>query len=260
MDGQNQPPDQGPSCLKLSCLGCVATLVLLMGMYVFLAGATFAVVQGVGNFITNPFGLGQNNTSGGNGASASDCANAAIVPSQYRPWVQDAARKYLHGDEAALIALIKIESGWNSKSVNPTGIATGLGQFLPSTARGYPEFVGGDDRHGTIWPAGMVYDRSTGHPDDARFDPKRSIYAAAHLFGPLVDRYGSVGDAYDKGYHGGAKLGGKYAVEAAQGRARLEKAYAQLRSGDCDTTGKKTTLWLDPIRKSMINMRTTTVA
>ena len=166
-----------------------------------------------------------------------DCSGLKFN-STYYPWVKDAAAKYIGGDEAALIAMIQIESGWDPTAANPTSSAAGLGQFLTSSAKGWPEFTGGDDKHGTTWPAGTLYDQPRGHSDDARFEAKRSIYAAAHYVGGLMTRYGSVGAAYQEGYHGYCKNMSNpdcqsQLAAAKSARVKLEKYYNDLKSGSC---------------------------
>jgi hypothetical protein len=139
-----------------------------------------------------------------------DCSGVVKIPPDQYQWVKDAAQKHLNGDEAALIALIQKESSWNPKAVNPEGPVAGLGQFTPGTARGFPEFVGGDDKHGIVWPKGVIYDDPTPPPDDARFDPRRSIYGAAHLFSGCIKKYGGFREGYEKCYYGGGEEGRKY--------------------------------------------------
>ncbi|MEI6039928.1 MAG: transglycosylase SLT domain-containing protein [Candidatus Berkelbacteria bacterium] len=173
----------------------IVIVVILIIVCLIAAAAFIGDRQGAnanGEMITN-------NSTNGNNGQTTKCANISFG-SNYYPWIKDASAKYLNGDDAALITMINAESTWNPNASNQ-GHATGLGQFMPRTARGYPEFVGGNDKHGITWPAGNVYDISTGHTDDARFDAKRSIYAAAHLLGGQIDRFGSLKEAYEQGYH-----------------------------------------------------------
>jgi len=202
--------------------------------------------------------IGKKNGSSSTNGPKVDCSNAVSFNQEYYPWVKDAAEKYLGGDEAALIALIQVESSWNPQATYG-GHASGLGQFIASTARGYPEFVGGDDKHGITWSGGKVYDISTGHNDDARFDPKRAIYGASHLFGGNLTRYGSVGAAYQEGYHGYCKNMSKQSCvnqlnEAKQGRERLERIYNELKSGKCTVVGGTTTDPSAPINGQCMNV------
>ena len=158
-----------------------------------------------------------------------DCSGVVKIPPDQYQWVKDAAQKHLNGDEAALIALIEVESSWNPDAKNPGSSAAGLGQFITATAKGFPEFVGGDDKHGTVWPTGTVYDDPASHPDDARFDPRRSIYATAHLLGGFIKKFGSLGEAYEKGYHSGKTA--EQIKEAQKARDRLETIYNKLING-----------------------------
>jgi hypothetical protein len=196
-----------------------------------------AIILMVGFF--GIFGYLTGNSFGGQGVRGSnqvDCSGVATLTNEQYQWVKDASGKYLGGDEAALIALIQIESGWNPNAQNPSSSAAGLGQFVTDTARGFPEFTGGDDKHGTVWPAGNVYDDPSSHPDDARFDAKRSIYATAHLLGGMIQKYGSLGEAYEKGYHGGNTP--EQIAEAKKGRQRLEEMYQKLlNNGGCQQIG-----------------------
>ena len=158
------------------------------------------------------------------------------------PWVQDAANKYLRGDQAALIALIRIESGWNPNITNNGG-ATGLGQFMYSTAKGMSFFIGGSDKKGMSWEPGNVYPNSTNHPNDARFDPKRSIYATANLLGYHLAKYNwDLRTAYIEGYHSYDRNDpvkkAKQKAEAMHGADNLMKVYGQLvKSGGCKVVG-----------------------
>ena len=199
---------------------------------------------GIGLFLIPFIGLSalvgkKMNQDVGLSGSSINCSDVENVSAELLGYVADAANLYLKGDQAALVALIQIESSWNPKAENNESSARGLGQFIDRTARGYKEFVGGDDDPrddwpgpSKTWPAGKIYDNPSynEHPDDARFDPKRSIYAAGHLLGGhLKDYPGSVGDAYEFGYHGGSTAEQK--AEAKEGRGRLMEAYAELLNG-----------------------------
>ncbi|MDO8513634.1 MAG: D-alanyl-D-alanine carboxypeptidase family protein [bacterium] len=170
----------------------------------------------------------KNNSAGGDQIAYNDqvdCSGVANVPSKYMSWVKDAASKYLGGDDALLIALVQNESGWDphAKNISSSTHAVGLGQFQPGSARGWPEFVGGDDKHGMVWPTGKVYD---GMPpaDDTRFDAKRSIYAAAHYLSSTAKLHnGDYFMGYEKNYHGGSY--------GATARKKMEEYYAKVRKG-----------------------------
>ena len=171
-----------------------------------------------------------------------DCSGYAKLTSEQYGWVKEAAGRYLGGDEASLIALIQIESGWNPGAKNPGSSAAGLGQFVTGTARGYPEFVGGNDKNGTVWSGGTVYDDPASHSDDARFDAKRSIFAAGHKFGGDVSRFGGVGAGYEFGYHTHGNGSPEVVAAAQAGRARLEEVYNNLTAnGGCLVTSTSST-------------------
>lgn len=200
--------------------------IFVMALILIASGVTAAAVWG------DRTGVQNSNTTGLGGV---DCSGvASLTPEQYQ-WVKDAAGKYLGGDEAALISVIQVESGWNAQAQNSTSSASGLGQFITSTAKGFPEFVGGDDKHGTVWPAGQVYDDPSSHADDARFDAHRAIFASAHLLSGKIAQYGSLGEAYEKGYHGGSTPDQIQAAKEA--RVKLEKIYqAMTNGGGCKST------------------------
>lgn len=65
---------------------------------------------------------------------ASGTVSGGTMPQEYSGWVNDAAAQ--NGIPPAILAgLIEAESSWDTNAVNPTSGATGLGQFLASTAR-----------------------------------------------------------------------------------------------------------------------------
>lgn len=205
------------------------SLIVASGLAV-IAGIVIIVTVGIiGTFTGNSF----SSQNQGRGGSGYDCSGVTKLSTEQYTYVRDAASLHLAGDEAALIALIEIESSWNPKANN--GNAAGLGQFMPGTARGFKEFVGGDDKHGNTWPAGNVYDDAS-HADDARFDEKRSIYAAAHYLSGAIQEEGNFLDAYEFRYHGGSTPEQK--AEAHKARLRLEEVYNKLKSGGgCKATG-----------------------
>lgn len=213
---------------------------LILGAIIILAViGFFVIIVGIG-LMSELTG----NNSGGPQTSNSgqiDCSGVAkLTPENYQ-YVKDAASKYLKGDEAALVSLIQIESGWSVIAHNDSS-ASGLGQFVDSTAKGWPEFVGGDDKHGIVWPAGTIYDnpKPAVHPDDARYDAKRSIYASAHYLGGLIKKYGGLQDAYVKGYHGGSTPNQIAAAQAAG--QKLMIAYNDLiKGGGCKETRSSST-------------------
>jgi len=65
--------------------------------------------------------------------SGAGTVSGGSMPAEYSSWVNDAATK--NGIPPAILAgLIEAESSWNPKIVNKTSGATGLGQFLSTTA------------------------------------------------------------------------------------------------------------------------------
>lgn len=184
-------------------------------------------------------GVGEGGTSGITGPAV-DCGGAN-VPEEYMPWVKEAADKYLGGDQAKLIAVIQFESGFNRWAISYGG-AVGLGQFIASSARTKQAFQGSsiydvEPRTGPIIPGTNVRSvtkedaeifRKT-HPDDGRFDPERSLKAAAELLYYGLQRAG--GDfrrAYAESYNGEA---GNKKYENAD---KMMVIYNQLiQSGKC---------------------------
>lgn len=223
-----RPPQTFPST-RMAVAMLIAGLLLLLLMIPLTGGAYIRRnIFGIGERAGDPTVISGNTIS---------CANVANVPSTYMPWVKDASAKWLGGDEAALIALIQLESSWNPKAMPPAqynSSAAGLGQFLSSTARGMDEFSGGSDGKGKNWPAGKVYDSASGHDDDARFDPERSIYAAAHYMNQ--GKFLSVGlrEMYIEHYHTAATPATRKAAEA--GAERLLKVYNQIKADSCTET------------------------
>ena len=223
---------------KIIFLGIAAGLTLMVGIL------AIVFIGIIGFFTGNAFeGTGSESSTG---ASGYDCAGVAFVPSAYYPWVKDAANLRLNGDEAALIALIQIESGWRPDAKAGSSSASGLGQFLTSTAQGMTEFIGGTDDMGKIWPAGQVFDDPENHKtDDARFDPERSIYATAHkLGGHMKDNGGDLASAYIESYHGYCKdmsdpkcVAQKNAAEAGA-KSLMDKYNEIINGGGCKLKGQ----------------------
>ena len=181
------------------------------------------------NFICNAISSG----GGGTGTSGRyDCSGVSSikVPDDYKQWVKSASDIYLSGDQAKLIALIQNESSWTINANANTTSALGLGQFLKSTAENMPEFVGGDDKHGTVWLGGCVADQCKTGQTDSRLDPQRSIYAVAHLLNTQLSAHNNnFKDAYVLGYHGGTTDAQK--AEAEKGWTRIEGYYNDLITG-----------------------------
>ncbi len=201
---------------KSFALGCflVALAILILLLLIIAAGIAARINGAIGE---NVFDRSSTNNGSATNASQTDCSKVANVPVQYKAWVADAASKWLGGDQAALIALIQIESGWRPDAKAPGSTAGGLGQFLASTAAGMEEF---------------------NYNSNNRFDPQMSIYATAHYLNIQEKKYpGGLGDAYEFGYHGGRTPKEKAAAHAA--RLRLEQVYNQILK-DCVTNGTGT--------------------
>lgn len=211
--------------------GSVAIMLVVIGLLVLAIIAIVFVFAYIGDR------MGAMSGSGMITGNKVDCSGVASLSADQYQWVKDAASKYLGGDEAALIALIQVESGWSPNAVNSSSSAAGLGQFITKTARGFPEFVGGDDKHGIAWPAGQVYDDPSSNSSDARFDQKRSIYATAHLLGGMIQKYGSLGDAYEYGYHTHGNGDAATVAAAQQARKKLEDIYNSLKTKGCTQVG-----------------------
>jgi hypothetical protein len=106
-----------------------------------------------------------NSVSGGGGVGAASSATTlpSFVPTRFRPPLLAAATRW--GVPAALLAAqLMAESGFDPFAVSPAG-ATGIAQFMPSTAASY----GLDDS----------------------FDPVAAIDAQAHLMSDLLRQFGS---------------------------------------------------------------------
>lgn len=210
--------DGGTGCL-IGC-GIGALLMLLVPLMLAGFGRDASLNKPTGQF------------AGTNCGGAIDFVKKA----EYLPWVADAAEKYLQGDQAILIALIQTESSWNPKAGAGSSSAAGLGQFISSTARGHQEFTGGEV-DGITWPLGKIYDNPDSNSDDARFDPKRSIYAAGRKFGKDMKRFNNDPvQAYMRGYH--TYKNSQQEAAARAGADRMMEAYNKLKKGGgCTTTG-----------------------
>src|SRR6266498_3805098 len=220
---QHRPQPKNNWLLPTILIGTpIATLLFIICLAMFVVALVFRQLY-IGELLHGLFGNG-----GTNSGQVVDCSGVTGVkiPQEYLPWIQDAAKKWMGGDEAALIAVIQHESSFQADAHNPGG-ATGLGQFMHDTAIGYNEFKGGDDGKGTVWSPGVL----DGSGQDARYDPKRSIYATAHKFGAAMQHHnGNVGEAYEFDYHTVGRHN-EYLAEALKGRADVERIYQQLKAG-----------------------------
>jgi hypothetical protein len=226
------PPDAPGSQQKRDWLLPAAAILILISLVLVPFGFGVFAFGSVLREISKGENINNGLFAGRGGAGSVDCSGVTNIKAEYLPWIKDAAAKWLGGDEAALIALIQIESAWNPKAVPRSkdggllSSAKGFGQFLTGTANERPEFKGGNDGTGRFWSAGTISDGDD--PDDARYDPERSIYATAHYLGELMklpSNHHDIGLTYYNNYHGG------HNEEGRKGRERLEKVYAELKSG-----------------------------
>ncbi len=234
---QPNTPKQGPNWPLIAFIAGVSLPVIMSIIFVI-----FGIYYSNLSFHSkgeNLHNSGLAGTSNSGGGSTTDCSGVASVPAEYLPYVKKAADSWMGGDQAALIAVIQHESGWRPNAKNSTSSASGLGQFLTSTAGGggFPEFTGGDDQHGTVWPAGTVYQDPQNHPDDARFEAKRAIFAAAHYLGRLMElpkNHGDIGLTYFNNYHGGGSfaVGSRPYEEGLKGKQDVERIYNALKNGN----------------------------
>ncbi|HEY1074677.1 MAG TPA: NlpC/P60 family protein [Patescibacteria group bacterium] len=239
MNPQVTNPSQEPSQWPPAWFNFFLVLVLLFALLIGLAMSAFFVGERQRAVGENVAGSDGRVAAGSGTGSTSDCSGVASVPTDLRSHVRDAAQKHLGGDEAALIALIQIESSWVVTAKSSGSSAAGLGQFTNPTARDYKEFVGGSDNVGITWAGGVVYDSPSEHSDDARFDAKRSIYATAHKLKVELTRFGTLEQAYIEGYH--THTTAAQLAEAQAGAARLMDAYKALKNGGgCTSTETNT--------------------
>lgn len=179
------------------------------------------------------------------------CTQITNVNPDYIPYAQAAAAKWLGGDTNILYALIQVESKWDASAKNRVSSASGLGQFITGTARGYTELTGGSDvmRRGKkisaaperIWEPATVFDDPKSHfPEDARFNPERAIFAVAHKMSGALSGGRSLLDAYAVSYHGfnaNDERGRSIAYGAGN---KFVSVYKQLeKNGGCQIIEKK---------------------
>ncbi len=219
----------------------VFAILLLMALVAVVVGALIGGGGGSrSSNIGGTFGPASEYPSGPVVGTTPRVCNGPPNARQYQQLFAQAAAQHLGGDQAMLLALIEQESGFNRYSVAGSSTAAGMAQFITSTARSKAEFVGGADGAGKTWPTGIVYDRASQErtPDDARFDPERSIFAAARLLGHYLNQRVIAGDLY-KAYFMGYHTGGRYAVgspqynEGQRGATALVRRYRRIASQFC---------------------------
>jgi hypothetical protein len=186
-----------------------------------------------------------------------DCGNGTSVPRIYLPIIKQAAKQYLGGDEAALIAVISIEApGFRRDAISGTG-AVGLGQFVvprgPDGEQSLSKYYFQNllikrvprAKYPTVTPAEKESFRQT-YPNEGRLQPSPSIFASAHLLGNAIKKHGDLHKGYAEGYNGStavrAGYGGRMEKEVASDR--VIEVYNNLRKpgGGCkelkDTPGQ----------------------
>ena len=150
-------------------------------------------------------------------------ATGGSMPEAYSAWVNDAAAK--NGISPALLAgLIETESSWDPSNVNPKSGATGLGQFLATTAK--EEGVDRTDAKSSIYGA-------------AAYLAKRIQWAGGDLNKGIMG-YGDGTTTYldsvlnaSKHYTGGGTGGGgtKGAAATAAAADRAQSAIYNMSNG-----------------------------
>lgn len=144
-------------------------------------------------------------------AMLSPAAAALEGPGEYTRLARDAARR--HGlDHSLVIAIMRIESGFNPRALSPKG-AMGLMQLMPDTARRFgvrdPYDPAQNIRGGCAYLAWLL----------DRYDGDVVLAAAAYNAGEAaVDEYGGV-PPYQETRAYVAALTGEYSTRVA-GRAR----------------------------------------
>ncbi|HRY59957.1 MAG TPA: transglycosylase SLT domain-containing protein [Patescibacteria group bacterium] len=209
----NDNAKSGLFCCLLPAILYIAIIVMLLAFLLSILSRSGGPCSGVKSFLFNvvltgnsqeakdalcgaskeAFGAPPDAAAGAyiyDGGNTSSCSSTGLInTSRYindpnlPGWIKDASDKYFGGDQALLISIIQVESGWKPNAYNPSS-ATGLGQFLTSTAqnRKWVEFHGGTDPQGKTWPFGTIYTDKPPPSNDARFDPERSLYAGARYF------------------------------------------------------------------------------
>jgi len=177
------------------------------------------------------------------------------VPELYLPVIKQAAKRYLGGDEAALIAVISVEAPrFDRTAISGTG-AVGLGQFVvpkgPQGAQSLSKFYFQGlpiVRVPRANPPKVTTSEKQAfrdnYPNEGRLQYSPSIFASAHLLGNAVKKYnGDVGKAYAEGYNGSTAIQSNGKMEKENASERVVKIYNSLNTdGGCkalqDTPGK----------------------
>ncbi|MDP3993249.1 MAG: hypothetical protein Q8Q05_03520 [bacterium] len=222
-------------------------------VYYVVFGQQMQMAKSIGEFLFGGGGSAQASPSAA--MEPVDCGNGTTVPRIYLPIIKQAAKQYLGGDEAALIALISIEApGFRRDAISRTG-AVGLGQFVAPTAQGIQKdglFRGlkiivvpraDKSKKRRVTPAEMDSFRQV-YPHEGRLQPNPSIFASAYYFSnALRNNGGNIGKAYAEGYNGSTEIQANGKMEKENAADRVVEVYNNLKKpgGGCkelkDTPG-----------------------
>ncbi|MEK7170772.1 MAG: transglycosylase SLT domain-containing protein [Patescibacteria group bacterium] len=237
----------------------IAIIVGVLALIFF----TFAIIYYV---FTEPIrmakSIGEALFGGGGSAQAAqsaalepvDCSGTK-VPKIYLPVIKQAAKRFLGGDEAVIVALVSIESSFNAKDISGTG-AVGIAQFTGSTARGTQSaglFKG--LKIITVpranFPTVTLAEKQSflaAYPSEGRLQPNPSIEAAAYKMGFAIKKYGGVREGYAQGYHRFANESQK--ADAYSAADKLMKIYEKIKTdGGCKALKDTPGLLGEDIRK-----------
>lgn len=184
-------------------------------------------------------------TSGEASGEKYSCSDVTKVPKAYMPWVKEAAKKYLGGDEALVIAIVSVENNsWNPKSISSTG-AVGIGQFVAKTASQYKikpwdPFFGmriikvprADNVKYRVTKAEKESFRVK-YADSGRLQPGPSIMALALHFHILMkNNNADIKNTYAKYYHTYGDDGSQKAL-ADSVAEKLYNNYLKIKASGC---------------------------
>ena len=218
----------------------IVIIVGIMALLIFILSIVFYAFSLIAGFVS-PFS--SRNLVSGTTANLEtvDCSGAKI-PKVYLPWIKQSAARFLGGDEAALLAVISIESNYNREAISSTG-AVGLGQFVYPTAVGVQKNAGlfkglqlilvprADKKDKLVTEAEKQSFRQ-GYPYEGRLNAEASILATGYYFGNAVKKYnGDIKTAYAEGYNGSNKIQANGKTEKENASTRLLAIYNDLKSG-----------------------------
>lgn len=226
-------------------------------VYYVVFGQQMQMAKSIGEFLFGGGGSAQASPSAA--MEPVDCGNGTTVPRIYLPVIKQAAKQYLGGDEAALIAVISIEApGFDRTAISGTG-AVGLGQFVvPGEKSGGAAGLSKNffqnlpitvvpradkSKVRRVTPAEKEAFRQN-YPQSGRLQPSPSIFASAHLLSiALKNNGGDLRKAYAEGYNGSTHLQANGRMEKENAGDRVAVVYDNLRKpgGGCkelkDTPG-----------------------